>query len=163
MFSLDKFYKHNFHDGFITEYQNCDGYSILRGEFPEDETEESGCKYFYFRFNSAEPNLPYMGEDAGILSFDICEKKNVEDGYSVMIHAQNYPGISFISAEFECKNIIFETQKYKGMSYRNVYGTAEYDKYVESLKYVLNEKYIVEKSNMICQSHLPWRLRVMKI
>lgn len=143
MFDIEKFKKHNFHDGLITECWNKESYSGIRGEFPEDETEISGCKFFYFRFNSAEPKLPKMEKYTDIISFDIWEKGNAEDeGYFVRICAEDN---GFILAEFDCKDIFFETRNYEGMSYRNVYGTERYNQYMESQKYVLNEEYFTGK------------------
>lgn len=137
---MDKFTQHNFHDGLITECQNMEPYSLIRGEFPEDETEISGYKYFSFQFISAEPELPEMGEYTGIITFDICEKKNT--GYSVMICAEDN-NRAFVLAEFDCKDIIFHL--YENMSYHNIYGTDRYNTYVESQKYVLDKEYFKGK------------------
>lgn len=147
MFSLKQFNQHCFHDGIITECQNRSDCSILYGEFPEDETERSGYKYFFFSFRSAEPKFPDMGED--IIDFEICEKKNIEDGYSVRICTENfYDNHKFILAEFDCKDISFKVLKYRGMSYRNLYGTPEYDAYLEAQKYVLSESYFTGKEQV---------------
>ncbi|MDE6674199.1 MAG: hypothetical protein K2K19_05215 [Acetatifactor sp.] len=141
MFDLTKFNQYNFHDGIITECENCYNYSILKGEFPEDETEKSGGKYFTFDFNSVDSQLPEV-KDAGIISFEIAEREDAEEGYSVKICGENK---EFLLVEFGCEEIDFSVRKYKGMSHRNVYGTAEYDTYLESLKYVLNEAYFTGK------------------
>lgn len=141
MFNITDFLQHTFHDGVITECRNeCDN-SILLGEFPEDEMERSGCKYFYFRFKSVEPKLPEMN-DAGIISFEISQPDKEEKNYSVKICAEDN---DFICAEFCCKDITFYRQKYKGMSYRNIYGTDEYNTFIESQKYVLDKEYFMEK------------------
>lgn len=143
MFNMDKFKQHNFHDGLITECQNSETYSIIRGEFPEDETEISGCVYFYFRFNLADPKLPEMEKYTDIITFDIWEKG--EEGYFVRICAEHK---GFILAEFDCKDIFFERLKYEGMSYQNIYGTDKYNAYVESQKYVLDKEYFTGKEQI---------------
>lgn len=142
MFKLAEFSKHNFHDGLITECQNYNYFSILRGEFPEDETEISGYKYFFFQFDAVSSKLPYMGMYTEIRSFEICEKKDEKKGYTVIIYAQDD---EFVSAEFDCEDIHFHRQEDRGISCRNMYGTTEYNAYVESLKYVLKEDYFSGK------------------
>lgn len=144
MFDLTKFNQYDFHDGIITECENCNSYSILRGEFPEDETEKSGGKYFTFYFNSVDSQLPEV-KNAGIISFEITGREDAEEGYSVKICGEDD---GFLLVEFGCKDIRFDVLKYKGMSHRNVYGTAKYDTYLESQKYVLNEAYFTEKEQL---------------
>ena len=144
MFDLTKFNQYNFHDGIINECKNCNSYSILEGEFPEDETERSGGKYFTFDFNSVDSQLPEV-KDAGIISFEITEREDAEEGYSVKICGEDN---EFLLVEFGCKDIHFSVRKYKGMSHRNVYGTAEYDTYLKSLKYVSNEGYFTGKEQL---------------
>ena len=39
--------------------------------------------------------------------------------------------------------------KYKGMSYRNMYGTAEYEEFIDRQRYVLDEKYCTEKEEFV--------------
>lgn len=39
--------------------------------------------------------------------------------------------------------------KYKGMSYRNIYGTAAYQEFIDSQRYVLDEKYCTEKEEFV--------------
>lgn len=141
MFDLTKFNRYDFHDGIITECENRNSYSILEGEFPEDETERSGGKYFTFYFNAVDSQLPEV-KDAGIISFEISEREDAEKGYSVKICGEDDGALH---VEFGCKDIRFGVRKYKGMSHRNVYGTAEYDTYLESLKYLLNEAYFTGK------------------
>ena len=102
MFDLKEFHTHNFHDGIITGCQNRNGYSVVWGEYPEDEAERSGYRYFHFLFRQTWPPLPGM-EDAEILSIEVEEDAGREDnGYSVRICAQND---SFILAEFVCRDI----------------------------------------------------------
>ena len=141
MISLAKFKQYSFHDSIITKCWNHNSYSCLRGEFSEDEIERSGCKYFFFSFDSADSRLPEM-DDAEIISFEINERGGAKKGYSVRICVENN---GFIAVEFGCKYVSFSVFKYEGISYRNVYGTAEYDTIRETLKYVLDEAYLTEK------------------
>ena len=78
MFHLVEFRTHIFHDGIITGCQNRDGYSMAWGEYPEEETERSGYRYFHFLFREAWPLLPEM-QDVGILSIEIVENTGREN------------------------------------------------------------------------------------
>lgn len=78
MFHLEEFRTHIFHDGIITGCQNRDGYSVAWGEYPEEETERSGYRYFHFLFREAWPLLPEM-QDVGILSIEIVENTGREN------------------------------------------------------------------------------------
>ncbi len=78
MFHLEEFRTHIFHDGIITGCQNRDGYSMAWGEYPEEETERSGYRYFHFLFREAWPLLPEM-QDVGILSIEIVENTGREN------------------------------------------------------------------------------------
>lgn len=145
MFDLTKFNQYNFHDGIITECEKWGNSNfILKGEFPEDETEKSGGKYFTFNLKSVDSQLPEV-KDAGIISFEITQREDAKEGYFVKICVEDG---GFLLVEFGCKDICFDVMKYKGMSHRNVYGTAEYDTYLESLKYVLNEAYFTGKEQL---------------
>ena len=79
MLHLEEFRTHIFHDGIITGCQNRDGYSVAWGEYPEEETERSGYRYFHFLFREAWPPLPEM-QDVGILSIEIVENTGRGDG-----------------------------------------------------------------------------------
>ena len=141
MFSLARFKQYSFHDSLITKCQNRNRYSGIHGEFSEDEAKRSGCKYFWVGFYYADSRLPEM-DDAEIISFEINDRGGAQKGYSVRICVENN---GFMTVEFGCKRVSFSVFKYKGMSYRNVYGTAEYDTILETLKYVLDEAYLTEK------------------
>ncbi|MCM1056923.1 MAG: hypothetical protein NC517_04875 [Firmicutes bacterium] len=52
-------------------------------------------------------------EEAEIISFEISERADAEEGYFVRIHAVNN---GFLSAEFSCKSIAFRALKYRRMS-----------------------------------------------
>ena len=144
MFSLARFKQHSFHDSVITKCRNRNSWSSIQGEFSEDEIERSDCKYFLVSFYSADSRFPEM-DDAEIISFEINERGGVKKGYSVRICVENN---GFITVEFGCKLVFFSVYKYKGMSYRNVYGTAEYDTIMEDQKYVLDETYLTEKEHL---------------
>ena len=89
MLHLEEFRTHIFHDGIITGCQNRDGYSVAWGEYPEEETERSGYRYFRFLFRLAWPPLPEM-QDMGILSIEIAENTGGEnDGQDKEDNGQN--------------------------------------------------------------------------
>ncbi len=158
MFDISKFNEYNFHDGSITKSElfNLDRYKLW-GEFPEDETERSGCKYFYFEFKNVQSPPPEI-ENACILTFEINREG---EGYMVTLYmlidilvprplgciaaATDKPYVrdtEYVPAEFVCSDIVFSSREYKGMSYRNIYGTVKYSAYRESLQYLLDEAYL---------------------
>lgn len=154
MFDISQLNQYNFHDGSVTEGKKSYlGRYILRGEFPEDETERSGCKYFSFEFKNVQP-LPPEIEDAEILVFEITRDSEV---YLVKLYGLiSVPRVPTadrpykhteepVSVEFACSDISFSRKKYNGLSYRNVYGTKEYSAYRESLQYLLDETYFTGK------------------
>lgn len=146
MFDLNSFKQYNFHDGTVTDStvwgvgkgSSCN--FELRGEFPEDEEERNGCKYFYLDFRHVQPEPPKI-KDAEIFDIEIDMEKGENSGYHVKVCAADYRCSEFFFAEFICEDIRFGRQKYNGMSYRNVYGTAEYGAFRESLRYLLEESY----------------------
>lgn len=155
MFDLSDYKKYCFHDGTVTDstvWGIGNGSSCnygLWGEFPEDETERNGCAYFYFDFKHVRPEPPRI-EDAEIRDIEIDAESHESGGYHVKICAVSFgwPPAAFFLAEFTCDDIRFGRQKYKGMSHRNVYGTAEYDAFWKSLGYLLEETYFTGKKQL---------------
>lgn len=145
MFDIKIIQEHNFRDGIITDLETWgNGDIVLHGEFPPSETERSDCRFFYFRFSQPEPlrELPKDLIGSTVASVEISE---MAGGYSVKLSFGMKNGE--ISTDFNCENIFCKLQRYKGMSYRNMYGTEEYNRYIEKRKYVLDEKYFTERQS----------------
>lgn len=97
--------KHCFHDGVITKSEYCGETSslLIEGDFPEDETEHSGLKYFRFIFSdiseSTENSISADISDFDILDFEILNEK---EKYNVKLCLEN--NMQFICMKFACKN-----------------------------------------------------------
>lgn len=145
MFDIRTIREHNFRGGVITDLETWgNGDIVLQGEFPPSETERSDCRFFYFRFGQPEPlrDLPKKLIGSAVTVIDISER---DGGYSVKLSFAADSGES--GTDFFCENIFCMLQRYKGMSYRNMYGTDEYNRYIEKRKYVLDEKYFNEQKS----------------
>lgn len=145
MFDESIIKKHIFSGSVITELKIWGGgENVLYGEFPPEETEQSGCRFFYLRFGQLCPlsRLPEELENSVVTAVEIIGR---EDGYSV--------GIAFKTAQaersvsFNCGSVYCVLRRYNGMSYRNMYGTEEYGRYIDGMKYVLDEKYFTERES----------------
>lgn len=105
MFDTEILTKHCFHDGVITKSKYCSETSslLIEGDFPEDETELSGLKYFRFIFSdiseSTENSISADISDFDILDFEILNEKGK---YSVKLCLEN--NMQFICMKFACKN-----------------------------------------------------------
>lgn len=145
MFDIKIIREHNFRGGVITDLETWgNGDIVLHGEFPPSETEHSDCRFFYFRFGQPEPlrELPKKLIGSAVTVIEISE---LGGGYSVKLSFAAEDGA--FGTDFLCENIFCRLQRYKGMSYRNMYATKEYNRYIEKRKYVLDEKYFTEQKN----------------
>lgn len=145
MFDIKIMKEHCFHDGVITKctYSVGCNYFYIEGDFPEEETENSGLKYFSFSFShiseSTENEIPCEVSDPGIIDLEI-DRQN--DKYSVKICLEN--DLQFICLKFICEGINCSLMKYKGMSYKNIYGSDKWKTARERQLYVCNEKYLTD-------------------
>lgn len=145
MFDIRIIQEHNFLDGVITDLETWgNGDIVLQGEFPFSETERSECRFFYFRFSQPEPlrELPKELIGSTLTAIEISGRN---DGYSVKLSFRTENGA--LTTDFDCENIFSRLQRYRGMSYRNMYGTEEYNRYINKIKYVLDEKYFTERKS----------------
>lgn len=98
--------------------------SVQRGEFG------------YFRFLLICSEKPQDMKNCVIMSMDI---KQAGSGYDAVMELSDGDG------NFTVKGLIPEKpwlKHYLGFSYRNVYGTEEYEKYMAKYDYVFDEKYL---------------------
>lgn len=134
MFDTKIMKEHCFHDSVITKfsYSAAGTYFYIEGSFPEEETENSGLKYFSCSFSHiseiTEDKIPNELADFGIIDFEIDGEKGK---YFVKLCLEN--NSQFICLKFICENINCTLMKYKGMSYKNIYGSDKWNDELECL------------------------------
>lgn len=145
MFDINIIRQHSFCGSIVTDTEVwSDGSIALHGEFPAEETERSGCRFFYISFGKPEQlkELPREITGTTLTAVEISER---EGGYSVKLTFSLQSGT--LNADFGCGSVYCKIYRYKGMSYRNLYGTEEYNRYIDKTKYVLDEKYLSERNS----------------
>lgn len=145
MFDINIIRQHSFCGSMVTDTEVwSDGSIALHGEFPAEETERSGCRFFYISFGKPEQlkELPREIICSALTAVEISER---EGGYSVKLAFSLQSGT--LNADFDCGSVYCKIYRYKGMSYRNLYGTEEYNRYIGEMKYVLDEKYLAERES----------------
>ena len=136
MFDISEINKHIFRGGLITKIEAwSEKFINVCGEFPKEETEHSGCRFFRFGFTNPNPPQVLGKELAGAVIYSL-EVSKREGEYSVRLLLNSK------SVNFVCRSISLMVHYYKGMSYRNMYGTGEYSRMIERQKYVLDGKYL---------------------
>lgn len=143
-----------FHDSVVYEYRefkwdNKLQSAVLGADFCEEETERTGLKSYRFTFKGdLERSIngkisDYKGMEVIKLTADY-----IGGVYSIDLFLVN--GSEYVSIQLKCKNIQLNLMKYKGMSYRNLYGTPELNTVNEKMCYVEDEKYSesVERINL---------------
>lgn len=142
MFDTKIMKEHCFHDSVITRCScsaRCN-FFYIEGDFPEEETENSGLKYFSFSFSYiseiTQDKIPNELSDFDVIDFEIDGEKGK---YFVKLCLEN--NSQFICLKFICENIDCTLMKYKGMSYKNIYGSDKWNAECERQLYVCGEKY----------------------
>lgn len=156
---MDDIEKHSYHDGFITGLYKG---GVIKGEFPEDETERTGLVSFEFWFKkmhevnleagdfvqedsifSDEGTLKFPDGDASIISLKVSK---ADEQYQFKLCAIS-DSCGFIKVQVRCDDIHSKLKKYNGMSYRNIYCEEMFD----SRKYVLDEQYFREEETTMLE------------
>ena len=150
-FNLETFHKFDFTDSQITEHRIYPHQSVssfsqfnLQGSFGKKQFED--CKFWRLGFkpfeNLNEINIPDLtGNKINFL--DIYPEGEL---FLVKMNVEASDALREIT--FRCKSVSSDYYRYKGMSYRNLYGTKEYQKVIDEQRYVLNEKYFVEREEL---------------
>lgn len=126
-YSDEKFRKHNFIGSAVTSAERISTGLCIDGDFAHCDE----YKHFSFSFYHIEGNA----EKAE--NIKIIEKIEIEkSGERCHVVLNNM--------DFTCDYIHMFIEKYKGMSYRNLYGTEEYQKYTDELSCIEDEKYFKE-------------------
>lgn len=126
-YSDEKFRKHNFIGSAVTNVRRFYTVLCIDGDFAQCNE----YKHFSFSFNHIEGNVEKADDIKTIEKIEI--EKSGERCHVVLN-----------DMEFTCGYINMYIEKYKGMSYRNIYGTEEYQKYTDELSYIEDEKYFDE-------------------
>ena len=148
-FDLKIFRRFDFAGSQITSYyvwqaQNVLSEINLQGSFEKSQYED--CKFWSLRFNHFEnPDDMNIADLTGnrMSLLDICLEG---DFFLVkMIVETNSDAEEIV---FRCGDVIPDYYRYKGMSYRNLYGTEDYQKAIDKHRYVLDQKYFKEKEEI---------------
>lgn len=123
-YSDEKFRKYNFIGSAVTEVMRYSTELSIYGDFAHCDE----YKYFSFTFFHIVGNVD-KAED--IKTIEKIEIEKSGERCRVVLN----------DMEFTCDYIHMFIEKYKGMSYRNLYGTEEYQKYTDELSYIEDEKY----------------------
>ena len=147
-FNLETFHKFDFTDSQITSHNIYVWQSEkllpnfnLQGSFERKQHE--GCMFWSLWFKQFESpsDMNIIDFTENKISFlDICSEGEL---FLVKIVVETNNDAKEIA--FRCREIRQEYYRYKGMSYRNLYGTAEYQKSIDGQSYVLDEKHFVQK------------------
>lgn len=147
MFDCSIIKQHGFHDSVIEKLSYSDrGDFCLQGVFDEWEyTDNTGCKYYYFRFSDID-ELEQSIDEADYVDSDIIEFNidSIDDKYNVSIAIDDV-GLDkrFELIKFTCKKIYHSFYKYRGKSYKNMYNDTRYQKILAEMQEAYNEKYLL--------------------
>lgn len=117
----------------------------LEGSFAKKQYES--CKFWSLWFknfeNPSDVNISNLtGNKMSFL--DICPESGF---FLVKMIVETNSDVKEIA--FRCKEVRPYYYKYKGMSYRNLYGTEDYQKSIDSQRYVLDKQYFVKNEVVI--------------
>ncbi len=140
---IEKINNHNFMGSTIT-YWNCyDDTRVslnVHGDFGPKETSNSEYKHFELHFSGV--GKAFVSVIGGDFTDNLIESINVEK-QDDLCHVRLKIAGSVI--EFSCEDVWCRLLRYKGVSYKNMYGTPEYDAYVQKISYVKQEQYICDR------------------
>lgn len=145
-FDLETFHKFDFTGSQITtsniyvgQFEKTLSDFNLEGSFEKKQYEQ--CKFWSLRFNQFEnPSDVTIADFTGkkISFIDICP-----DGELFLVKMIVETNGDAKEIAFQCREISPHYYRYRGMSYRNLYGTEEYQKAIDGQRYVLDKKYFV--------------------
>lgn len=153
-FNPETFRKFDFTDSQITNHRVYTHQSErlfsqfnLEGSFGKKQYED--CRFWNLGFrqfeNPNDMNIPDLTGNK-IIFLDIYP----EDGlFLVKMNLKASDPGKEIEITFRCRSISSNYYRYNGMSYRNLYGTEEYQKVIDEQRYVLDEKYFVEREESL--------------
>lgn len=128
-YNEEKFKQCNFSGSVITRIRVFSGYILtIWGDFADDEI----CKQFYFEFQHIRQDVSNA------------ENWKFIENISIEQTGENYK-VTLNDLTFCCDRIHMSLEKYKGFSYRNIYDTDEYRKFMEEIMYAEDEKYFREE------------------
>lgn len=116
---------------------------ILRGEFRSADS--SGHRFFSLHLIRLQGDLSDFENDIVCGTIHKLAVNKSGTRYEVIIELTADMGgtLSRKAARFECEGINGPwLTKYEGFSYKNVFGTKEYEEYLEPYKYVFDDRYM---------------------
>lgn len=113
----------------------------LEGSFEKNQYE--GCKFWSLWFKQCE-NL--SDRDFTVLKGNRMHSLDIYSEDELFL-VKMIVGTDDDAEEivFRCREVRADYYRYKGMSYRNLYGTEEYQKTIDRQRYVLDKKYFAHK------------------
>lgn len=151
-FDLETFNKFDFIGSQITNHnvygrqsENTLSELNLEGSFAEKQYES--CKFWSLWFKKFEnpDDVNISSLKGNKISFlDICPENEF---FLVKMIVETNSDVKEII--FRCREIRPHYYRYKGMSYRNLYNTEDYQKAIDRQRYVLDEQYFVENEEVV--------------
>ena len=148
-FNSETFHKFDFAGSQITAHtvwQSQETLSNLNIEGSFEKEQYESCKFWHFGFNSLEnqDDTDINSLTGNSINFlDICPEGEL---FLVkMIAGTNGDTRQIV---FRCRKVNVNYYRYQGMSYRNLYDTEYYKEFIDKQRYVLDEKYFVNKEEI---------------
>ena len=113
----------------------------IRGDFGADEADISDYKHYDVYFCRIQGDIVGRVEDD--LSGDMLQLIQVSKAdklYQVLLEISGVGRIQFL-----CEDVLCKQKRYRGVSYKNVYETKEYQELFEKNRYVVAPEYLVEQ------------------
>ena len=148
-FDLELYRKFDFTGSQITTYyawqpENVLSQINLQGSFEKSQYED--CKFWSLQFDHFEnPDDVNIADLTGnrMSLLDICPEG---DFFLVkMVVETNNDAEEIV---FRCRDVRPDYYRYKGMSYRNLYGAEDYQKAIDGQRYVLDQEYFKRKEEI---------------
>ena len=148
-FNLETFHKFDFTGSQITAHsvwQSQEKLSNLNLEGSFESGQYESCKFwcFWFKHFESQSDMDITDLTGNRISFlDICLEGKL---FLVkMIVGTNSDTREIV---FRCQEVRTNYYRYQGISYRNLYDTEYYQEFIDKQRYVLDEKYFVNKEEI---------------
>ncbi|MCH5270356.1 MAG: hypothetical protein J1E83_06355 [Lachnospiraceae bacterium] len=148
-FDLETFHKFDFTGSQITAHNIWQSqgtlYNLnLEGSFEKEQYEN--CRFWCFWFkhfeNQGDANIADLTGNR-ISFLDICL-----EGELFLVKMILETNDDTREIVFRCREVRVNYYRYTGMSYRNLYGTEDYQKFIDKQRYVLDKKYFVNQEEI---------------
>lgn len=147
MKATEKIANHSFCDTYITDWyyynEGIQGLNVS-GDFSSAETDQTGFRHYKIYFcrvsDNVNGNIEDNFKDAVLKTISVSQDNGF---YNVTLEISDEREHIM---EFQCRDIHCQLLRYKGVSYKNVYGTKEYEELFAKVRYVKDEAYFKEQA-----------------